>query len=60
MNPHAGQLYSLANNLHFSQRHNVTAPHLGQSNFTAFSSGVIFLPHDMHVAILFSYPSSFP
>jgi hypothetical protein len=44
-------LYFLPNSLHFSHRQRVTAPQLGHLNLTAFSSGVIFRPQLMHVAI---------
>jgi hypothetical protein len=32
----------------------VTPPQLGHVNFTAFSSGLIFVPHEMHEDIRFA------
>jgi hypothetical protein len=33
----------------------VTAPQAGQENFTAFSPGAIFLPHEIQEGISISY-----
>ena len=52
-NPQAGHLYVRPKRRHFSQRQMVTAPQLGQFILTAFSSGLTFLPQEMHVDIAY-------
>ena len=54
---HFGHRYDLPNSRHFSHLIIDTLPQFGHMNLTAFSSGLIFFPQEMHDIELSIKPS---